>query len=104
MSEPYLRPQPPEGVPSAPCPPGQLVEAAGVWGGEVMEVVYDPRHHDVVFVRGEVSAKIQSGLVDTGWEHRLTDGANQMWVRDRRALAHRRLQRAQPTHTVPRIA
>lgn len=104
MNEPYLRPPPSEGHPPIECPPGHEAEAAGIWDGRPMEVVYDPRRHDVAFLRGEVSPKIRTGLVDTGWQHRRSEGENQMWVRDRTTLAHRRLQRAHSAPAAPRIA
>lgn len=104
MSEPYLRPQSPESAPPTEPPPGHVVEPAGAWKGRPMEVVYDPRRYDVAFLRATLSAKLESGLVDTGWEYRLGDGPNQMWVRDRMALAHRRLLRSSSTRAVPKIA
>ena len=104
MREPYLRPATPEGAPPAPCPPGRQAEPAGVWHGRAMEVVYDPRRHDVVFLHGAASAAVEGGLQATGWEHRLSDGANQMWTRDRTALARRRLDQVRSAPDVPRIA
>ncbi len=104
MSEPYLRPQSPESAPPTEPPPGHVVEPAGTWKGRPMEVVYDPRRHDVAFVRGQLSEKVRTGLVDTGWEHRLSDGPNQMWVRDRRDLVRRRLERARSAPGGPRVA
>lgn len=104
MNEPYLRPAPPEGEPAALCPPGGQAESAGIWDGKAMEVVYDPRRHDVVFLRGAASAAVEGGLRATGWKHRLSEGANQMWTRDRSALARRRLDRLRSAPDVPRIA
>jgi len=104
MREPYLRPAAPEGAPPASCPAGHQAEPAGLWHGRPMDVVYDPRRHDVVFLRGAVSAKVEGGLRASGWEHRLSDGANQMWTRDRAALARRRLDQARSAPGVPRIA
>lgn len=69
-----------------------------------MEVVYDPSRHDVAFFRGGVSVDVAQGLRGTGWEHRLTDGVNQMWVRDRAALARRRLESVRSSPAVPLIA
>ena len=91
MKEPYLRPAAPEGAAPAPYPPAHQVEPAGIWHGEVMEVVYDPRRHDVVFLLGAVSPAVEKGLVASGWEHHLSDGANQMWTRDREVLVRTRL-------------
>jgi hypothetical protein len=104
MSEPFLRPAPPEGELPAPCPRGHEAERAGVWHGKAMEVVYDPRRHDVAFLMGGVSAKVRDGLIDTGWRHQLSDGGNQMWTRDRAALARSRLQRVRSAPSLSRIA
>ena len=104
MRAPYLRPAGPEGAPPAPCPPGHQAEAAGLWHGRAMEVVYDPRRHDVAFLRVGVSAKVRDGLASTGWQHQRSDGANEMWTRDRVALARQRLHQAPARSGVPRIA
>jgi hypothetical protein len=69
-----------------------------------MEVVYAPARHDVVFLRGGVSPEVADGLRATGWEHQLSDGADQMWVRDRAGLAQRRAARDRSTPALPRIA
>jgi hypothetical protein len=58
-----------------------------------MEVVYDPRRHDVLFLRGSHGG-LGPRLGETGWQHAMTDGPNQMWVRDRAARARRALDRA----------
>lgn len=104
MNQPYLRPAFPEGTPSPDCPPGRQAEPAGVWHGQAMEVVYDPARHDVVFLRGEQSTAVHRGLAGNGYESVLIDGPNQMWVRDRIALARRRLERVPPPATGVRIA
>ena len=101
-SDPYLRPASPEGAP-APCPPGHAIQPAGTWGGEAMEVVYDPRRHDVAFVLGPSSPDVRRGLVATGFRHEASDGDTQLWVRDRMALARQRLERP-VGHRLPRIA
>jgi hypothetical protein len=93
MDDPFLRPAPPEGAPSAPCPPGCAAEPAGLWHGRQMEVVYDPRRHDVLFLRGR-QTELEPRLGDIGWQHARTDGSNQMWVRDRAAVAGQALDRA----------
>ncbi len=69
-----------------------------------MEVVYDPRRHDVACLRGENSLDVRSDLVATGWSHRASDGHTQMWVRDRTALAQARLARTTLRLGPPRIA
>lgn len=102
-ADPYLRPASPEGAP-APCPPGHTAEPAGTWGGRSMEVVYDPRRNDVAFVLGETSSVVRHGLVATGFRHQDSDGDNQLWVRDRMALARERLERTTVRLGPPRIA
>lgn len=104
MSEPFLRPATPEGDTPAPCPRGHEAEPAGVWHGKAMEVVYDPRRHDVAFLRGETTLDVRSGLVATGWSHQSSDGGTEMWVRDRVALAQARLARTTVRLGPPRIA
>ncbi|MGH9223887.1 MAG: hypothetical protein ACRD2W_08915 [Acidimicrobiales bacterium] len=104
MSEPFLRPAPAEGVPSPPCPPGHDAELAGIWHGKPMEVVYDPRRHDVAFVRGAMSENVRQGLVSTGWRRQLTDGPNEMWTRDRSALTRSRLERVPAAPKLSRSA
>jgi hypothetical protein len=104
MNEPFLRPAAPEGAAPAACPPGHEAEPAGLWQGRAMEVVYDPRRHDVAFLRGSVSTQVLHGLASTGWEHRLSDGPNQMWTRDRTAVARRRLEQVSVAPAAARIA
>lgn len=103
MSEPFLRPAPPEGAPPFECPDGHTAEAAGSWYGCAMEVVYDQSRHDVAFVR-ECSLDVAAALRATGWELRRTHETNQMWIRDRAAHARRRLELVRPDLACRRIA
>lgn len=94
-TDPYLQPALPEGTPSPPCPPGWVAEPIGRWDGRPQEVVYQPRRHDILIVRGAPSPKIEGTLPDTGWtQAHATDGAR-MWVRDRVALTRDALDRLQ---------
>ena len=82
-AEPYLRPATPDGAPPTPCPPGWMAEPVGLWDGHSQEIVYHPRRHDVLIVRGQCPAALEASLPSSGWnEARQTDGAR-MWVRDR---------------------
>ena len=91
--EPYLRPAPPEGAAPLPCPPGWTAEPAGIWDGRHQEVVYNPRRHDVLIVRGALSPAVESSLPAIGWaEARSSDDAR-MWVRDRAAMTRAALDR-----------
>lgn len=105
-TDPYLRPVPPEGTPSPPCPPGWVAEPIGRWDGQPREVVYQPRRHDILIVRGAPSPKVEGALPGTGWaQAHATDGAR-MWVRDRLALTRDALDRLQhrpvPARTLQR--
>ena len=101
--DPFLRPLSPDDAP-APCPPGMVAEPAGTWSGRHMEVVYDPRRHDVAFTRGEPTGTVTASLAATGWACQRSDGQAAMWVRDRLALARRRLEHAAARPSPPRVA
>ena len=105
-SDPYLRPAPPEGELGPACPPGWVAESVGRWDGHPQEIVYQPRRHDILIVRGEPSPKIESALPGTGWaQTHETDGAR-LWVRDRVALTRDALDRLEhrpaPARTLER--
>lgn len=94
MSDPYLRTiRSPRG-PRPLTPPDHTTARVGEWNGRPTEVVFDPNRHDVVCIRGHLSADVIRGLDATGWDLRLTDGVNELWVRDRAALVRARLDRA----------
>lgn len=103
MSEPYLRPAPPEGAPPCECPDGHTAEAAGNWYGRAMEVVYDQSRHDVAFVLGD-SVEVTDALRATGWELRRTNETDEMWIRDRAAHSRCRLELVRPKAAERRIA
>ena len=81
--DPYLRPAAPDGAPPGPCEPGHVAEPAGLWNDRQMEIVYDPRRHDVCFIRGPAADGVHDGLTASGWEPSATDGRSQLWIRDR---------------------
>lgn len=91
--EPYFRPAFPEGVPSAPCPPGCVAEPAGVWEGVPREVVYDPARHQVLFLRGEIGPRLADELRVEGFRRMGRDGATQYLVRDRTDTTVARMRR-----------
>lgn len=100
-AEPYLRPAPPEGAPPQPCPPGWAAEPAGIWDGRHQEVVYNPRRHDVVIVRGGLSPSVEASLPGIGYAEALSSDDARMWVRDRFAMTRAALDRLEQR---PRIA
>jgi hypothetical protein len=76
----------------ASVPDGWVSEPAGDWNGEAVEVVYDPRLYDVRVLPSERVDDREQALVANGWSYRGTDGHRSMWVRDRAAMARRRLE------------
>lgn len=100
-SEPYLRPATQDGTDPVPCPSGWEAEPVGLWDGQWQEIVYHPRRHDVLIVRGECAPTLEASLPASGWnEARQTDGAR-MWVRDRLAATREALARLEER---PRVA
>ena len=92
-TDPYLRPAPPEGAPLLGCPEGWAAEPAGLWEDRQMEVVYNPRRHDVVFIRGHLAPNVESALPSVGYaEARAADGVR-MFIRDRSAATRAALDR-----------
>lgn len=101
-SEPYLRPAPLQGAPALRCPDGWAAEPAGLWGGTHMEVVYNPRHHDVLLVRGRMSHPAEAALPSVGYvEAGAADGVR-MFVRDRTAATREALDRLEQPPPVAR--
>lgn len=60
-----------------------MVEPAGLWAGKEVEAVYDPRRHDVMLLRGDPGDDARGGFRDVGYHRAVSDGTNEMWVRDR---------------------
>ena len=101
-TEPFLRPAPPEGLPPLACPPGWASEPAGLWDGRHMEVVYNPRRHDVLFVCGHLSAEVESELPSIGYGQARAAADVRMFVRDRSAAVGVALDRLEQRATAAR--
>ncbi len=102
LTEPYLRPSPPEGAPPLGCAEGWAVEPAGLWDGRHMEVVYNPRRHDVVFIRGHLSPSVESALPSVGYAETGSADGVRMFVRDRSAATRAALDRLEQRPSVAR--
>ena len=89
--KPFLRPANDFGAVAKPAPPGWQTQAIGTWRGRAVEVVYDPRAHDIAFVRGS-APKITAAMANAGWTCCGRDGRHEWWIRDRVAAAASRLQ------------
>lgn len=93
--EPFLRRATSAGALAKPTPDGWTVEPAGRWRGRRVEVVLDPRRHDVLIHHGGMPSKVATALADMGWQRRGTDGPNEWWSRDRVVAARQRLSAGQ---------
>lgn len=67
------------------APVGWSAEPAGVWAGRQVEVVFDPRQHQIVMVRNDLGDTTRAALAFEGFRRLAVDGAQEMWVRDRTA-------------------
>ena len=68
------------------APVGWTSEPAGQWAGREVEVVYDPRHHQIVLCRNDPGDRTRTGLAGEGYRRCASDGTQEMWVRERPAL------------------
>lgn len=101
-TDPYLRPVPPEGAPPLRCPEGWAAEPAGLWEDCQMEVVYNPRRHDIVFIRGRLSPDVESTLPSIGYAETQAAEGVRMFVRDRSAATRAALDRLEQRPPVAR--
>jgi hypothetical protein len=69
------------------APVGWVSEAAGTWAGRQVEVVFDPRQHQIVMVRNEPGDTTRAVLGGEGFRRLAVDGQQEMWVRNRSAEA-----------------
>lgn len=72
------------------APVGWEAEPAGLWKDQEVDVVYDPRRHRVLMVRGELEPGTETALRSEGWRRQNRAGENSLWVCDDIALARER--------------
>jgi hypothetical protein len=77
-------------------------EPAGTWAGKEVDVVYDPRRHDVALVRHNVGEDVREGFRDVGYRRVAVDGDAEMWVRDRVATVTAAMDRGIEQRSVDR--
>lgn len=65
------------------APVGWVSEPAGLWAGRQVEVVFDPRQHQIVMVRNEPGDTTRAVLAGEGFRRLAVDGQQEMWVRNR---------------------
>ena len=83
------------------APVGWVSEPAGVWAGRQVEVVYDPRQHQIVMVRNEPGDTTRATLAGEGFRRLAVDGQQEMWTRDRASVAEQAQERVAAIHTLP---
>lgn len=87
------------------APAGWVSEPAGTWAGRQVEVVFDPRQHQIVMVRNEPGDTTRVALAGEGFRRLAVDGPQEMWVRDHGpAAAQQVLDRVVPIQTKPTAA
>ena len=77
------------------APVGWVSEPAGKWAGREVDVVYDPRRHDVLLVRNDPGENARQGFREIGYRRVALDGHNEMWVRDRLAVVAARMDQVE---------
>ena len=75
------------------APVGWISEPAGTWAGSGAEVVYDPRRHQVLFLRNDPGDPTRTAIAENGYRRVAIDGHQEMWVRDRVVATVSRLDR-----------
>ncbi|WCO67969.1 hypothetical protein PO878_04430 [Iamia majanohamensis] len=84
------------------APVGWVSEPAGTWAGRQVEVVFDPRRHQIVMVRNEPGDTTRPALAGEGFRRLAVDGQQEMWVRDHAAgTAHQAPGRVVPIEAQP---
>lgn len=65
------------------APVGWVSKPAGLWAGRKVEVVFDPRQHQIVMARNDPGDTTRAALAAEGFRRLAVDGRQEMWVRDR---------------------
>jgi len=86
------------------APVGWVAEPAGVWAGRQVEVVFDPRQHQIVVVRNEPGETTRAALAGEGFRRLAVDGQQEMWMRDRSAAVDQARTPAPTIQAAPKVA
>lgn len=69
------------------APVGWVSEPAGQWAGRQVEVVFDPRQHQIVMARNDPGDTSRAALAAEGFRRLAVDDKQEMWVRNRTSAA-----------------
>jgi hypothetical protein len=86
------------------APVGWVAQPAGLWGGKQVEVVYDPRRHQLVRTDSDIGDRTRVALGTAGFRRVASAGEQELWVRDRVAAARAALDKTQEHHRPQRVA
>lgn len=86
------------------APVGWVSEPAGVWAGRQVEVVFDPRQHQIVMARNGPGDSTRAVLAGEGFRRLAVDGQQEMWVRDRAQVAEQVPGRTASIEATPQAA
>lgn len=86
------------------APVGWTSEPAGHWADKEVEVVYDPRRHQVLLLRNDLGDPNRAAIAEAGYERIAVDGRQEMWVRDRVTHLQATLDRLEHGHSHERAA
>lgn len=88
--KPFLRPSDRARL----APVGWVAENTGVWAGREVEVVFDPRRHEIAIVRNDPGDTTRAALASGGYRRLAVDGRQEMWLRDRTGAVEQSPERA----------
>lgn len=77
------------------APVGWVAEPAGIWDGRSVDVVYDPRRHQILRTLNDIGEQTRTSIRAAGYRRVATDGKQELWVRDRVEATQAALDRLQ---------
>ena len=77
------------------APVGWVSQPAGLWGGQAVDIVFDPDRHDCLLTRTAMPDHLRAGFAGAGYRRIASDngGGQELWVRDRADAARAALGR-----------
>lgn len=66
------------------APVGWVAEPFGRWGGHEVDVVYDPKRHELLRTGVGFGDKSRTALAQAGFRRMASDEQQELWIRQRR--------------------